>query len=112
MTQTSSKTNASKILSTVPFEKGFHFYTANGIYTKVTATSLEDFINKLDGIDPASITFHYPRGDFQAWIENTLGDQELSNRLCFIKTGISEENLRKELTKVLRKRLAELKRLK
>jgi hypothetical protein len=111
MNKTLTKMDASKILATVPFEKGFHFYTANGAYIKVTAISLEDFVNKLDTVDADSIAFHYPRGDFQAWIGSTLGDQELSNRLCFIKTEISEENLRKELIKILRNRIAELKRL-
>jgi hypothetical protein len=55
------------------------------------------------------ILYHYPRGDFQAWIRDTLGDQEFSNRLCFIKTGLSGESLRKEAGKMVRKRIAELK---
>ena len=112
MSQKLSKTEALRILRVVPFENGFHFYMANGVYTKVTATSLEDFSQKLDGVDAASISFHYPRGDFQAWIKNTLGDQELANSLCFVKAGISEESLRRELLKILQKRITELKQLK
>ena len=58
--------DASKILSAVPMGKEFRFCTADGVYTKQTANSLEEFADKLDGIDATSIVFHYPRGDFQA----------------------------------------------
>jgi hypothetical protein len=63
------KLDASKILSDVPKENAFRFCTADGVYTKIEAMSLEDFADKLDGIDASSILFHYPRGDFQAWIK-------------------------------------------
>jgi hypothetical protein len=63
------KPDASKILSNVPKENAFRFCTADGIYTKIEAMSLEDFADKLNGIDASSILFHYPRGDFQAWIK-------------------------------------------
>ena len=102
MTQTSY---SSKILGTVPFEHGFHFTTENGVYTGTTATSLADFAKKLETVDANSILFHYPRGDFQKWIEDTLGDKELANQMCFIKTGISGEELRKQLIKLVQKRI-------
>jgi len=102
MSQVSSK---SKILGTVPFEHGFHFVTKPGTYTGTTAISLADFAEKLQTIDVDSILFHYPRGDFQKWIEDTLGDRELANHLCFIKTGISGEELRKQLVRIVQKRI-------
>ncbi len=111
MSQKLSKTEASRILRFVPFENGFHFYMANGVYTKVTATSLEDFSQKIDDVDAASIMFHYPRGDIQKWIEDTLGDKELANRMCFIKTGISGEELRKQLINLVQKRINGLKEI-
>lgn len=101
--------DASKILSTVPSENAFYFCTAEGVYTKVSAINLEDFAAKLDGIDYSSILFHYPRGDFQAWIQDTLKDDVLAGRMCFMEREISGEQLMKELLKMVQKRISELK---
>ena len=103
------KPDASKILSDVPKENSFRFCTADGVYTKIEAMSLEDFAYKLDGIDSSSILFHYPRGDFQAWIKKSIGDSELANKMCFIQQGISGEKLRQELLKMVKTRISELK---
>jgi hypothetical protein len=104
----SKKPISSKILSAVVEDRGFHFCTAEGIYTKVTATSLSDFNEKLDGIDDSSILFHYPRGDFQAWIRDVLGDNELADRMCFIAPNLPGEKLRKELQRIVQNRIKEL----
>ncbi len=95
----------SKILGTVQFEHGFHFFTEKEGYTGVTATSLADFAQKIETIDVNSILYHYPRDDFQKWIEDTLGDKELANKMCFIKTNIPGEDLRKQLMKLVQKRI-------
>ncbi len=100
------------ILRAVPYENGFHFNTENGVYIGVTAVSLEDFADKLRNLDAASVAYHYYRGDFQRWIDNTLGDKKFADKMCFISTKISGEQLRKELLKMLDKRLTELKGLK
>jgi hypothetical protein len=99
------------ILRIVPYEYGFHFTTNKGVYNGLSATSLEDFAEKLKTLDVDSLTFHYYRGDFQRWIDNTLGDKDLANNMCFIDTKISGEQLRRELVKILNKRIAELKGL-
>ncbi len=104
-----SKVNASKTLEHVSFEKGFHFNTNKGVYTGVTATSLPDFAAKLETIDESSILFHYSRGDFQKWIQDALGDEELANRMCFIQRDISTKKLRNQLIKIVQKRITELK---
>ncbi len=109
MARSFSKQDASKILSVVPLGKEFRFCIANGVYTQVEAVSLEDFADKLDGIDAISIEFHYPRGDFQAWIRDTIGDTQLADRMCFVQRGLLGEKLRHELLKILQKRIAELK---
>lgn len=96
----------------MPRENAFRFCTADGVYTKIEAMGLEDFADKLDGIDSSSILFHYPRGDFQAWIKNSIGDSELADKMCFIPRGISGESLRQELLKMVQKRVSELKALK
>ncbi len=95
-------------LDTIKFEHGFHFTAKNGVYTGITATSLMDFASKLETIDVNSILFHYPRGDFQKWIEDTLGEKELANRMCFVKTDLSGEQLREQLLKIVRQRINEL----
>ncbi len=109
MPQGISKVEASKIMEPVSFEKGFHFNTEKGVYIGLTATSLSDFAVKLETIDEYSILFHYLRGDFQKWIQDVLGDEELANRMCFIKRDISGEQLRNQLQKIIQKRITELK---
>ena len=112
MSKALTNQDASNILSNVPEEKAFFFCTAEGVYTKVSAISLQDFAAKLDGIDESSILFHYPRGDFQAWIRDTVKDNVLAGRLCFIEREISGEQLRKELLKMVQTRISELKDVK
>jgi hypothetical protein len=109
MRQGISKVDASRILETISFEKGFHFNTEKGVYIGITVTSLSDFVAKLKTIDENSILFHYARGDFQKWIQDTLGDKELANRMCFIQRDISGEKLTSQLLKIVQKRIAELK---
>ena len=65
-----SKEDASKILKSVSSERGFHFTTEKGVYTGITAISLSDFVSKLETVDENSILFHYPRGDFQKWVQD------------------------------------------
>ena len=112
MSKALTNQDASNILSNVPKEKAFFFCTTEGVYTKVSAISLQDFAAKLDGIEVSSILFHYPRGDFQAWIRDTLKDAVLAGRLCFIEREISGEQLRQELLKMLQTRISELKDVK
>jgi hypothetical protein len=106
------KPDPSKILSDVPKENAFRFCTAEGGCTQMSAISLEDFADKLDGIDAMYILFHYPRGDFQTWIRDSVGDRELADKMCFIQQGISGEKLRQELLKMVKTRISELKALK
>ena len=60
-----SKSPYSKILNIVSYAQGFHFCTASGNSTGVTAIGLGDFAEKLKTIDPSSIDFHFRCGDFQ-----------------------------------------------
>ena len=112
MSKTLTNQDASNILSNVPSEKAFFFFTAEGVYTKVSAISLEDFAAKLGSIDAGSILFHYPRGDFQAWIRDIVKDNVLASRMCFIERGISGEMLRQELLKMVQARITELNSVK
>jgi hypothetical protein len=109
MSKTLTNQEASRILSDVPSEDAFYFFTAERVYTGISAISLEDFATKLDSLDEDSLLFHYPRGDFQAWIRETLKDNVLAGRMCFIQRGISGEQLRQELLKMVQTRITELK---
>lgn len=106
-----AKPKGRKLLGTVPHEKGFHFFTELGKYTGVTATSLVEFAQKLQTIPVQSVTFHIQRQDFQKWLKNIIGDEELAKRIDQIKewpSWSSDENLRKELFKTVQNRIAEL----
>jgi len=108
------KNRGQEFLSSVAYEKGFHFYIEMGKYTGITATSLDEFAAKLQTIPVESVSFHFQRDDFQKWLRNTIGDGELASRIDQLKqwpSGSSDENLRKELVKTVQKRLSELRTL-
>jgi hypothetical protein len=102
-----------RILRSVSYDMGFHFYTAIGSYTGETATSLDIFVLKLQVIDAASVKFHFQRNDFQKWIEDTIGDEELAQRIS--QRGelrqLAVEDLRQELLEIVQTRIDELRRL-
>ena len=95
------KPTSVKPLRTVPFENGFHFYTALGNYTGITAINLSEFAAKLKTIPAESISFHFQRKDFQKWIQYTLEDATLAERISRIKGEQSAEGLRKEILRTV-----------
>ncbi|MGO8805281.1 MAG: DUF5752 family protein [Candidatus Bathyarchaeia archaeon] len=97
------------LLNNVPFEHGFQFFTELGKSTGITASSTVEFAEKLQIVPIQSITFHFQQKDFQKWFKNTIGDEELTKRIDHIKAGIQDEDLRKELSKTVQNRIAELK---
>jgi len=107
-TKERNKTAAKNILRTLPYEKGFHFFFTDGHYTGETAVSLLTFAKDLEAQDIQSIRFHFERGDFQKWIKTSIGDEELAKRINSLTKKASDEDLRKQLSEVLRKRLLEL----
>ncbi len=111
-TQPPKKMSAQELLRTVTYEKGFHFYTGLGKYTGITATSLDEFAAKLQTVPVESVTFHFQRDDYQKWLVNIVGDEDLAQRIDQLKkwpSWSSDENLRKELVKATQKRLSELR---
>jgi len=103
-----NKDGTEKILRSVPFEQGFHFATDEGKFTLETAVNLFSFYEELKTIDLQSVKFHFQRRDFQKWVETTLGDKELSLRIDKTPSGLSDEELRKELLKTVQTRFSEL----
>ena len=106
-----SNVSTSEILKTVPFEKGFHFFTESMGYTGITATSIFEFEEKLKIVSAQSVEYHFRRHDFQKWISDTIGDVELATQIDRLNTQLSSENLRKALLKILRKRIREIEKL-
>jgi ATP-dependent Lon protease len=102
---------ASKILSEVKFDQGFHFYTSLKHYTGITAISLPEFEEKLKIVDARAVNFHFQRHDFQKWIEDTLRDTQLAKRIDQLNSELSEENLRKEILETVQKRITELQKV-
>ena len=96
------------LLNSVPFENGFHFFIELGKYTGITASSTVEFAEKIQIIPIQSVTFHFRRQDFQKWLKNTIGDEELAKRIDQIIEEPQDEDLRKELTRTVQKRIAEL----
>lgn len=99
---------AHRILSPVPYDQGFHFYTEQGHYTGVTSTSLCSFLRDIANIDPQSVLFHFERGDFQKWITKILGDEELARQIDSLNKESSEEILRQQITDLVQKRISQL----
>jgi hypothetical protein len=97
------------ILRVVPFEQGFHF-TNKGVYEGQTATSLEDFAEKLKQAPAESIEFHFKRRDFNRWISDTVGDWFLASELDFyLAPDSSGEEIREKLLPLVDARLTDLK---
>jgi hypothetical protein len=105
------KAHATKILSTVPYDKAFHFYTSMHQYTNVLANSLLDFGDKLQKIDVKSVEFHVPRKDFEQWFQS-FGDVELVKRLGLIcSLHLHGQELRTKVYETVKHRLEELKNI-
>jgi hypothetical protein len=107
--QTISESPYSKILNEVPYDCGFHFCTGVGNYAGITAISLSDFAEKLKMVDANSVKFHFQRNDFQNWVKDALCDEELSEKISFIKRELSGDELRGELLGVVNSRINHLK---
>jgi len=104
-----------KILGNVVYDKAFFFYEDIGKPNGNFAVSLSDFCNKINTIDVKCLAFHLKRGDFENWIQETIGDMELSKRISKLKTNKTvlrnQKALRNKLHATVRDRVAELQDL-
>lgn len=105
------KDAALKILRRVPDNNGFFFFTGIGQYTCVYAVSLADFCQKLKTVDLKSVEFHSKRGDFDKWIETTIGDAYLAGEIRKIERTVNGEKLRSAICRTVEARVNELKKL-
>jgi len=105
------KAHVTKILSHLPADKAFHFYTGMHQYLGIHANSLADFCDKVEKVSVKSVEFHVARRDFENWFKS-LGDAELAKRMGVIHSmNLRGEDLRKKVHEAAKLRLEELKRL-
>ena len=98
-------------LRVVPDALSFHFYVAVGDYCGVSVHSLEEFADALQYVCSESIVFHFERGDFQNWVREVIGDDELAKKLDDIKKcerHLAAEACRKEIIERVNIRLLQL----
>ena len=107
---TSSNEAAQRILRKVPNQEGFYFARGIGDYTGQVATCLADFAEILLTVDSKSVEFHMERRDFERWIRNVFGDEELAQNVSRTVSLLSE-NHRNELVLIATKRLDELRKM-
>lgn len=100
---------STKILKTVSREKAFYFFTSIGNYTGEKASSLREFMEKINTVNVKSLEFHLHRGDFEKWINEVLEDAQLAEEIRKLKgANLTGESLRNQLYKTVAR---ELKRL-
>ncbi|MBC7130655.1 hypothetical protein H5T51_05490 [Candidatus Bathyarchaeota archaeon] len=95
-------------LKKVPREKAFYFFTSIGNYIGESASSLDEFLEKIEKIDAKALDFHLYRGDFERWLSQVLYDEKLAEEVKKLREqGLAGENLRKQLCAVVSKHLQE-----
>ncbi len=83
----------------VPREKAFQFYTELGQYTGTLASSLEEFIRSLRTVPVESLCFHTGRRDFEKWLREVIGSDEVADRIGDLRRSkLDGEQLRAALT--------------
>ncbi len=105
------KATVSKILRTIPKSDGLELYKAPGDSTGKTATSLSDLYEKIKLVDIRAVNHHFKKREFEKWIKNNLGDEELARRFSRIDREAHGEKLRAQMMTLVKTRLDELKTL-
>ena len=97
------------ITSSVPGEKGFHFFTNVEKPTGMFATSIFDFLEQLKKVDVKSLEFHLKRNDFQKWLREVIRDDWLAEEFEKLKAlGLSADRLRIRLVEITEERCKQL----
>ena len=106
-----SESKIVKIMSHVPHDREFRFFTELDHYAGENASNLDSFAQKLETINAESIRFHFQRSDFQNWIQTTVGDAVLAERINHIDGKLPVDDLRNELVETVQERISQLKLL-
>jgi hypothetical protein len=99
----------SRTSKTVPREKAFYFFTSIGNYTGVSASSLKEFMEKINEVNVKSLEFHLHRGDFEKWTNEVLQDEELATEIRRLHgLNLASDALRNQLHAIVSRRLKRL----
>ncbi|MDQ1279710.1 MAG: hypothetical protein QG670_972 [Thermoproteota archaeon] len=99
------------VLRNLSKDEAFYFYASEWNYLRINATSLEDFRDKLKGISVESVNFHLSRGDFEKWIDGTLGDKMLAKQVAELRArNLQGAEARTELYNIITMRIKTLKK--
>ena len=86
----------------VSSDKGFHFYKSTGQSTGIVVTSIADFFDSLYKVDAESVRFHLQRRDFQKWMKDVFGADNLAEALdSYLPISMSNERLRSKISYLL-----------
>jgi alpha-amylase len=105
---------AQRTLRRLPAAMGFTFFYEFARSSGITVQSLNEFISALKTIDVTSVNFHSEKGDFERWIRQVVGDNELADEVAKIKETkrkLKGEAIRKKLLAVANKRIRQLKQI-
>jgi alpha-amylase len=103
--------SAKRILRRLPAGGGFTFFYAFDRPTEWTVHSLDEFYSTLEVVSLKSIRFHIKRGDFERWLRQVVGDQELADEMVEISNEkLTGKELRKRILGIVKARIGELKR--
>lgn len=93
----------------LPPGRRFYFTAPNGVSLGFSAASLWEFKEMLGTIPLDSLKYHQQRGDFERWIQKTLGDNELAAQVHKLSAGNGNaEILRQALRELVTYRYDEL----
>jgi hypothetical protein len=97
------------ITSSVPVEKGFHFFTEIRKPTGMFATSIFEFVDELKKVDLKSLEFHTQRNDFSKWLREVVRDDWLAKEFEKFQTlELTGDTLRARAVEITEKRCKEL----
>lgn len=98
---------AVSMLRTVRDQEAFYFYEAIGKPTGEVARNLRDLLDKVKSAKIESLAFHHQRNDFQNWVQKTLGDAKLAEKLKGIHVSTGDE-IRTSICNAVENRIKEL----
>jgi len=102
--------SASRTLRKLSRGEAFYFFTSIGNYTGVSASSLEEFVEKIREVNTKSLEFHLYRWDFEKWVTEVLEDEKLAEQIKSVRSlGVAGDALRDQLYFTVLKRYEELK---
>jgi hypothetical protein len=87
----------------LPPDRSFYFRGPRGALN-LRAANLKRFCELAEGVDEATWTYHLTRGDYSAWVRNTIKDEQLADEVSALETGATDA--RRRVLEAVRRRYA------